>query len=101
MKIHVGHNILMVLLNLISTLRACIRKVSSGDSKTALKVLDVFSEIEESLKIPDENSSNKITSPIKNIMPDRHIAKKKTKKNKLYTVFQDNRASVFLTVIEN
>ena len=91
----------MVLLNLISTLRACIRKVSSGDNKTALKVLDVFSEIEESLKIPDENSSNKITSPIKNIMPDRHIAKKKTKKNKLYTVFQDNRTSVFLTVIEN
>ena len=89
----------MVLLNLISTLRACIRKVSSGDSKTALKVLDVFSEIEESLKIPDENSSNKITSPIKNIMPDRHIAKKK--KKRLYTVFQDNRASVFLTVIEN
>ena len=89
----------MVLLNLVSTLRACKRAVSSGDTKTALKVLDVLSEIEESLKIPDENSSNKITSPIKNIMPDRHIAKKK--KKRLYTVFQDNRASVFLTVIEN
>ena len=80
MKIHVGHKILMVLLNLVSTLRACKRAVSSGDNKTALKVLDVFSEIEESLKIPDENSSNKITSPIKNIMPDRHIAQKKNKK---------------------
>ena len=79
MKIHVGHKILMVLLNLVSTLRACKRAVSSGDTKTALKVLDVLSEIEESLKIPDENSSNKITSPIKNIMPDRHIAKKKNK----------------------
>ena len=82
MKIHVGHKILMVLLNLVSTLRACKRAVSSGDTKTALKVLDVFSEIEESLKIPDENSSNKITSPIKNIMPDRHIAKQKNKKQK-------------------
>ena len=82
MKIHVGHKILMVLLNLVSTLRACKRAVSSGDTKTALKVLDVLSEIEESLKIPDENSSNKITSPIKNIMPDRHIAKKKKKKKK-------------------
>ena len=81
MKIHVGHKILMVLLNLVSTLRVCIREVSSGDTKTALKVLDVFSEIEESLKIPDENSSNKITSPIKNIMPDRHIAKKNNNNN--------------------
>ena len=93
----------MVLLNLVSTLRVCIREVSSGDTKTALKVLDVCSEIEESLKIPDENSSNKITSPIKNIMPDRHIAQKKKQQQQqqLYTVFQDNRASVFLTVIEN
>ena len=81
MKIHVGHKILMVLLNLVSTLRACKRAVSSGDTKTALKVLDVFSEIEESLKIPDENSSNKITSPIKNIMPDRHIAQKNNNNN--------------------
>ena len=81
MKIHVGHKILMVLLNLVSTLRVCIREVSSGDTKTALKVLDVFSEIEESLKIPDENSSNKITSPIKNIMPDRHIAQKNNNNN--------------------
>ena len=81
MKIHVGHKILMVLLNLVSTLRVCIREVSSGDTKTALKVLDVLSEIEESLKIPDENSSNKITSPIKNIMPDRHIAQKKNNNN--------------------
>ena len=81
MKIHVGHKILMVLLNLVSTLRVCIREVSSGDTKTALKVLDVCSEIEESLKIPDENSSNKITSPIKNIMPDRHIAQKKNNNN--------------------
>ena len=86
MKIHVGHKILMVLLNLVSTLRSCKRAVSSGDTKTALKVLDVFSEIEESLKIPDENSSNKITSPIKNIMPDRHIAKKKTKNKKTKTL---------------
>ena len=81
MKIHVGHKILMVLLNLVSTLRVCIREVSSGDTKTALKVLDVFSEIEESLKISDENSSNKITSPIKNIMPDRHIAQKNNNNN--------------------
>ena len=81
MKIHVGHKILMVLLNLVSTLRACKRAVSSGDTKTALKVLDVCSEIEESLKIPDENSSNKITSPIKNIMPDRHIAQKNNNNN--------------------
>ena len=81
MKIHVGHKILMVLLNLVSTLRVCIREVSSGDTKTALKVLDVCSEIEESLKIPDENSSNKITSPIKNIMPDRHIAQKNNNNN--------------------
>ena len=86
MKIHVGHKILMVLLNLVSTLRSCKRAVSSGDTKTALKVLDVLSEIEESLKIPDENSSNKITSPIKNIMPDRHIAKKKKKKKKKKTL---------------
>ena len=71
----------MVLLNLVSTLRVCIREVSSGDTKTALKVLDVSSEIEESLKIPDENSSNKITSPIKNIMPDRHIAQKNNNNN--------------------
>ena len=71
----------MVLLNLVSTLIVCIREVSSGDTKTALKVLDVCSEIEESLKIPDENSSNKITSPIKNIMPDRHIAQKNNNNN--------------------
>ena len=50
------------------TLTAGIREVSSGDTKTQLNVLiDIFSEIEESLQSSEENVSNKIISSIKNI----------------------------------
>ena len=60
------------------TLTAGIREVSSGDTKTQLNVLiDIFSEIEESLQSSEENVSNKIISSIKNIMSDRHIVQKK------------------------
>ena len=59
------------------TLTAGIREVSSGDTKTQLNVLiDIFSEIEESLQSSEENVSNKIISSIKNILSDRHIVKK-------------------------
>ena len=60
------------------TLAVGIREVSSGDTKTQLNVLIViFSEIEESLQSLEENVSNKIIFPIKNIISDRHIVQKK------------------------
>ena len=60
------------------TLTAGIREVSSGDTKTQLNVLiDIFSEIEESLQSSEENVSNKIISSIKSIMSDRHLVQKK------------------------
>ena len=65
-------------------------EVSSGDTKTQLSVLvDIFSEIEESLQSSEENVSNKIISSIKCIMSDRHIVQKK-----FSAVFQNYRASV-------
>ena len=79
------------------TLTAGIREVSSGDTKTQLNVLiDIFSEIEESLQSSEENVSNKIISSIKNIMSDRHIVQKK-----INAVFQNYRASVLPTLFEN
>ena len=72
------------------TLTAGIREVSSGDTKTQLNVLiDIFSEIEESLQSSEENVSNKIISSIKNRMPDRHVVQKK-----FTAVFQNYLASV-------
>ena len=79
------------------TLTAGIREVSSGDTKTQLNVLiDIFSEIEESLQSSEENVSNKIISSIKNIMSDRHIVQKK-----FNAVFLDYCASVLPAVFEN
>ena len=79
------------------TLTAGIREVSSGDTKTQLNVLiDIFSEIEESLQSLEENVSNKIISSIKNIMSDRHIVQKK-----FNAVFLDYCASVLPAVFEN
>ena len=78
------------------TLTAGIREVSSGDTKTQLTVLiDIFSEIQESLQSSEENVSNKVISSIKN-MSDRHIVQKK-----FNAVFQDYCASVLPTVFEN
>ena len=79
------------------TLTAGIREVSSGDAKTQLNVLlNIFSEIDKSLKSSEENVSNKIISSIKNIMSDRHIVQKK-----FNAVFQDYLASVLPTVFQN
>ena len=59
------------------TLIAGIREVSSGDTETQLNVLlDILSEIEESLLDAEKNVSNKIISSIKNIMSYRHIVQK-------------------------
>ena len=79
------------------TLTAGIREVSSGDTKTQLNVLiDIFSEIEESLQSSEENVSNKIISSIKNIMSDRHIVQKK-----FNAVFQNYCAPGLPTLFEN
>ena len=79
------------------TLAAGIREVSSGDTKTQLNVLiDIFSEIEESLQSLEENVSNKIIFPIKNIISDRHIAQKK-----FNVVFQNYCAPGLPTLFEN
>ena len=60
------------------TLTAGIREVSSSDTETQLNVLlDILSEIEESLQDTEKNVSNKIILSIKNIMSDRHIVQKK------------------------
>ena len=79
------------------TLAAGIREVSSGDTKTQLNVLiDIFSEIEESLQSLEENVSNKIIFPIKNIISDRHIVQKK-----FNVVFQNYCAPGLPTLFEN
>ena len=79
------------------TLAVGIREVSSGDTKTQLNVLiDIFSEIEESLQSLEENASNKIIFPIKNIISDRHIVQKK-----FNVVFQNNCAPGLPTLFEN
>ena len=79
------------------TLAAGIREVSSGDTKTQLNVLiDIFSEIEESLQSLEENVSNKIIFPIKNIISDRHIVQKK-----FNFVFQNYCAPGLPTLFEN
>ena len=78
------------------TLTAGIREVSSGDTETQLNVLlDILSEIEESLQDTEKNVYNKIISSIKNIMSERHIIQKK-----FNSVFQDYRTSV-LPNVEN
>ena len=60
------------------TLTAGIREVSSSDTETQLNVLlDILSEIEESLQDTEKNVSNKIILSIKNMMSDRHIVQKK------------------------
>ena len=59
-------------------------------------LLDILSEIDESLQDTEKNVSNKIISSIKNIMSDRHIVQKK-----FNSVFQDYRASVLPNVVEN
>ena len=62
-------------------------------TKTLLNVLlDILSEIEESLQDTEKNVSNKIISSIKNIMSDRH---------KFNIVFQDYRISFLPNVVEN
>ena len=59
------------------TLTAGIREVSSDDTKTQLNVLiDIFSEVEQSLQSSEENVSNKVISSIKNIMSDTLFKKK-------------------------
>ena len=74
---------------------AGIREVSLGDSETQLSVLlDILSEIDESLQDTEKNVSNKIISSIKNIMSDRHIVQKK-----FNSVFQDYHASVLSNVV--
>ena len=79
------------------TLAVGIREVSSGDTKTQLNVLIViFSEIEESLQSLEENVSNKIIFPIKNIISDRHIVQKK-----FNVVFQNYCAPGLPTLFEN
>ena len=79
------------------TLAVGIREVSSGDTKTQLNVLiDIFSEIEESLQSLEENASNKIIFPIKNIISDRHIVQKK-----FNVVFQNYCAPGLPTLFEN
>ena len=79
------------------TLAVGIREVSSGDTKTQLNVLiDIFSEIEESLQSLEENVSNKIIFPIKNIISDRHIVQKK-----FNVVFQNYCAPGLPTLFEN
>ena len=79
------------------TLAAGIREVSSGDTKTQLNVLiDIFSEIEESLQSLEENVSNKIIFPIKNIISDRHIVQKI-----FNVVFQNYCAPGLPTLFEN
>ena len=61
------------------TLTAGIREVSSGDTETQFNVLlDILSEIEESLQDTEKSVSNKIISSIENIMSDRHIVQKKS-----------------------
>ena len=57
-------------------------------------LLDILSEIDESLQDTEKNVSNKIISSIKNIMSDRHIVQKK-----FNSVFQDYRASVLPNVV--
>ena len=60
------------------TLIAGIREVLSCDTETQLNVLvDILSEIEESLQDTEKNASNKIISSIKKVMSDRHIVQKK------------------------
>ena len=79
------------------TLAAGIREVSSGDTKTQLNVLiDIFSETEESLQSLEENVSNKIIFPIKNIISDRNIVQKK-----FNVVFQNYCAPGLPTLFEN
>ena len=79
------------------TLAVGIREVSSGDTKTQLNVLIViFSEIEESLQSLEENVSNKIIFPIKNIISDRHIVQKK-----FNVLFQNYCAPGLPTLFEN
>ena len=79
------------------TLIAGIREVSSGDTETQLNViLDILSEIKESLQDTEKNVSSKIISSIKNIMSDRHIVEKKYN-----SVFQDYRTYVLPNVVEN
>ena len=79
------------------TLAVGMREVSSGDTKTQLNVLiDIFSEIEESLQSLEENVSNKIIFPIKNIISDRHIVQKK-----FNVVFQNYCAPGLPTLFEN
>ena len=74
---------------------AGIREVSLGDSETQLSVLlDILSEIDESLQDTEKNVSNKIISSIKNIMSDRHIVQKK-----FNSVFKDYHASVLSNVV--
>ena len=74
---------------------AGIREVSLGDTETQLSVLlDILSEIDESLQDTEKNVSNKIISSMKNIMSDRHIVQKK-----FNSVFQDYRASVLPNVV--
>ena len=61
------------------TLTAGIREVSLGDTETQFNVLlDILSEIEESLQDTEKSVSNKIISSIENIMSDRHIVQKKS-----------------------
>ena len=60
------------------TLIAGIREVSSGDTEAQLNVLlDILSEIKESLQDTEKNVSSKIISSIKKAMSDRHIVHKK------------------------
>ena len=59
------------------TLIAGIREVLSCDTETQLNVLvDILSEIEESLQDTEKNVFNKIISSIKKVMSDRHIVQK-------------------------
>ena len=56
------------------TLTAGTRHVLSGGTETKLNVLlDIFSEIGESLQDTEKSVSNKIILSIKNITSDRHI----------------------------
>ena len=74
-----------------------IREVLPSHNETQLHILlDILSEIEESLRDTEKNLSNKTISTIKNIMSDRHIVQKK-----INSVFQDYRTSVLLNIVEN
>ena len=73
-----------------------IREVFPSHNETQLDILDILSEIEESLRDTENIFSNKTISTIKNIMCDRHIVQKK-----INSVFQAYRTSVLPNIVEN